>query len=80
MMEEHVSPQPQTPPSNSASEISQYINIENAKLVALIIVIGFVAYHGSLHLKYGEYSLFYLLFFLSMAPSSSVAAQLCDWL
>lgn len=53
MMEEHGSPQAQTPPSNSASEISQYINVENAKLVALTIVIGFVAYHGSIHLKYG---------------------------
>lgn len=44
--------------SNSSSEITQYINIENAKLVALVIVLGFVGYHGVLHLKYGKTSLF----------------------
>ncbi|XP_025108057.1 N-acetylneuraminate 9-O-acetyltransferase-like isoform X2 [Pomacea canaliculata] len=47
--------------SNSSSEITQYINIENAKLVALVIVLGFVGYHGVLHLKYGNDSCRWLL-------------------
>ncbi|KAK7113317.1 N-acetylneuraminate (7)9-O-acetyltransferase-like isoform X2 [Littorina saxatilis] len=54
MMEEHSSAQPQPTPSSSTSEITQYINVENAKLVALVIVLGFVGYHGSIHLKYGS--------------------------
>ncbi|XP_076459407.1 N-acetylneuraminate (7)9-O-acetyltransferase-like isoform X2 [Babylonia areolata] len=53
-MEEQGSPQQQPATGGSAGEITQYINIENAKIVALIIVLGFVGYHGAIHLKYGS--------------------------
>jgi hypothetical protein len=38
----------------SAAEIIQQINAKNAKLLALALVMGFVLYHGMLHLKYGK--------------------------
>jgi hypothetical protein len=38
----------------SAAEIIQQINAKNAKLLALALVIGFVIYHGMLHLRYGK--------------------------
>lgn len=38
----------------SAAEIIQQINVKNAKLLALTLVIGFVIYHGMLHLRYGK--------------------------
>ncbi|KAJ8321058.1 hypothetical protein KUTeg_002645, partial [Tegillarca granosa] len=37
----------------SSHEITYYLNIENAKLVALCMVVGFVMYHGVIRLKYG---------------------------
>jgi len=41
----------------SAAEIIQQINVKNAKLLALTLVIGFIIYHGMLHLRYGKRSL-----------------------
>jgi hypothetical protein len=38
----------------SAAEIIQQINAKNAKLLALALVIGFIIYHGMLHLRYGK--------------------------
>ncbi|PSN53759.1 hypothetical protein C0J52_06243 [Blattella germanica] len=45
----------------SAAEIIQQINVKNAKLLALTLVIGFVIYHGMLHLRYGIDSCKWLL-------------------
>ncbi|GFG40632.1 hypothetical protein Cfor_06669 [Coptotermes formosanus] len=45
----------------SAAEIIQQINVKNAKLLALTLVIGFVIYHGVLHLRYGIDSCKWLL-------------------
>lgn len=39
---------------SSTNEITYYLNIENAKILAFCIVCGFVMYHGVLHLKYGK--------------------------
>jgi hypothetical protein len=41
----------------SAAEIIQQINAKNAKLLALALVIGFIIYHGMLHLRYGKCTL-----------------------
>jgi hypothetical protein len=38
----------------SAAEIIQQINAKNAKLLAVALVIGFIIYHGMLHLRYGK--------------------------
>lgn len=38
----------------SAEWIIDQLNVENAKLVAFVLVIGFIGYHGILHLRYGE--------------------------
>jgi hypothetical protein len=46
----------------SAAEIIQQINAKNAKLLALALVIGFVMYHGILHLKYGKQAIFIKIF------------------
>ena len=44
----------QTNQSSATKEISQYLNIGNAKLIALSMVVGFILYHGVLRFKYGE--------------------------
>lgn len=46
---------------SSTNEITYYLNIENAKILAFCIVCGFVMYHGVLHLKYGNDSCKWLL-------------------
>lgn len=38
-----------------AEQIIDQINADNAKRIALILVVGFAAYHGILHLRYGKY-------------------------
>ncbi|XP_071148992.1 N-acetylneuraminate (7)9-O-acetyltransferase-like isoform X2 [Mytilus edulis] len=35
-------------------EITYYLNIENAKIIALFMVTGFLMYHGVIHLKYSN--------------------------
>lgn len=37
-----------------AERIIEQINANNAKKVALLMVLGFVCYHELLHLRYGE--------------------------
>lgn len=39
---------------SSAEWIIDQLNVENAKLVAFVLVIGFIGYHGILHLRYGK--------------------------
>lgn len=39
----------------SAEWIIDQLNVENAKLVAFVLVLGFIGYHGILHLRYGEF-------------------------
>lgn len=41
-------------PSSATKEITRYINVNNAKLVALAMVIVFIGYHSVLHFKYGN--------------------------
>ncbi|XP_012941606.2 N-acetylneuraminate 9-O-acetyltransferase [Aplysia californica] len=47
--------------SSATKEITQYLNVGNAKLVALTMVIAFVLYHGSLHFRYGNDSCKWLM-------------------
>ncbi|CAH0584540.1 unnamed protein product [Chrysodeixis includens] len=46
---------------SSAEWIIDQLNVENAKLFAFVLVIGFIGYHGVLHLKYGSDSCTWLL-------------------
>lgn len=39
----------------SAAEIIQQINIKNAKVLAFILIVGFIIYHGLLHWRYGKF-------------------------
>ena len=39
---------------SSTHEITYYLNVENAKVVAFLMVSGFIVYHGFIHLKYGK--------------------------
>ncbi|KAJ2943541.1 hypothetical protein O0L34_g16649 [Tuta absoluta] len=45
----------------SAEWFIDQLNVENAKLVAFVLVIGFIGYHGILHLRYGPDSCTWLL-------------------
>lgn len=45
-------------PDNGVSKAEYYIqqlNVNNAKKVALCLVLGFICYHGLIHLRYGKY-------------------------
>lgn len=55
---------------SSTNEITYYLNIENAKILAFCIVCGFVMYHGVLHLKYGKLLNEGLYEFYNETPSS----------
>lgn len=39
---------------SSAEWFIDQLNVENAKLAAFVLVLGFIGYHGILHLTYGE--------------------------
>lgn len=41
---------------NKAEYYIQQLNVNNAKKVALCLVLGFICYHGLIHLRYGQYS------------------------
>ena len=43
-----------TNPPSGQPEFTRYLNVENAKYLAFLMVIGFVMYHGVIHLKYGK--------------------------
>ena len=43
---------PKIPPTPVA--ITRYFNVFTAKVVALVLVLVFIAFHGIFHLKYGE--------------------------
>ncbi|CAE1229952.1 CASD1 [Acanthosepion pharaonis] len=47
--------------ASATNEITHYLNVENAKIVAFVMVVGFIAYHGIIHLKYGNDSCKWLL-------------------
>ncbi|BFZ21935.1 hypothetical protein BsWGS_24974 [Bradybaena similaris] len=47
--------------SSATKEITQYLNVNNAKLVALAMVVAFVMYHEILHFKYGNDSCKWLM-------------------
>lgn len=49
--------------SSSTHEITYYLNVENAKIVAFIMVSGFIMYHGFIHVKYSKCS-FKILYIL----------------
>ena len=40
--------------SSPTREITLYFNVNNAKAGAFILVLGFILYHGFIHLKYGK--------------------------
>ncbi|XP_026327952.1 N-acetylneuraminate 9-O-acetyltransferase [Hyposmocoma kahamanoa] len=46
---------------SSAEWFIDQLNVENAKLCAFVLVIGFIGYHGILHLRYGPDSCTWLL-------------------
>lgn len=52
----------------SAEWIIDQLNVENAKLVAFVLVIGFIGYHGILHLRYGNYKI-QILHIMNNIPS-----------
>ena len=41
--------------STSTHEITYYLNIENAKILAFLMVSGFVVYHGFIHVTYSKW-------------------------
>ena len=43
------------PNGSSSHEVTHYLNVENAKIVAFFMVMGFVLYHGIIHVKYGKF-------------------------
>lgn len=45
------------PKKSSAEWFIDQLNVENAKLLAFVLVIGFIGYHGILHLRYGQFSI-----------------------
>ena len=47
---------------STTHEITYYLNVENAKILAFLMVTGFVVYHGFIHIKYSKYRTF--MFFL----------------
>ncbi|CAK1585891.1 unnamed protein product [Parnassius mnemosyne] len=49
------------PKKTSAEWFIDQLNVENAKLVAFVLVLGFIGYHGILHLRYGPDSCTWLL-------------------
>lgn len=42
---------------NKAEYYISQLNSNNAKKVALCLVLGFIFYHGLIHLRYGEYKI-----------------------
>ncbi|XP_076362337.1 N-acetylneuraminate (7)9-O-acetyltransferase isoform X2 [Tachypleus tridentatus] len=46
---------------SNAVEVTHHFNAKNAKLIALIIVVGFLVYHGLIHVTYGIDSCKWLL-------------------
>ncbi|CAH2039234.1 unnamed protein product, partial [Iphiclides podalirius] len=49
------------PKKTSAEWFIDQLNVKNAKLVAFLLVLGFIGYHGILHLRYGPDSCTWLL-------------------
>ena len=45
-----------------AEYIIQQLNATNAKKVALCLVIGFIVYHGIIHLRFGQFSIFCVVY------------------
>lgn len=43
------------PKKNSAEWFIGQLNVDNAKLLAFFLVLGFIGYHGILHLRYGKH-------------------------
>lgn len=41
---------------NKAEYYIQQLNVNNAKKVALCLVLGFICYHGLIHLRYGRFT------------------------
>lgn len=41
--------------SSNAEYLIGQLNVTNAKKVAVLMVLGFMCYHGLIHLRYGKY-------------------------
>jgi hypothetical protein len=54
-------PLPSTAPAYSAADVIAKLNVQNAKLVAVLLIVGFVVYHGVLRATYGTDSCKWLL-------------------
>lgn len=55
---------------NKAEYYIQQLNVNNAKKVALCLVLGFICYHGLIHLRYGQFSYTSDQFFTSLHNQS----------
>lgn len=60
---------------NKAEYYIQQLNSSNAKKVALCLVLGFICYHGLIHLRYGEW--IHCFFFLLL--KSLMKWKLCHF-
>ena len=40
-------------PTSQSAEVTRYLNVENAKVAAFLMTVGFIMYHGIFHVKYG---------------------------
>ncbi|VVC99019.1 unnamed protein product [Leptidea sinapis] len=49
------------PKKNTAEWFIDHLNVQNAKLLAFFLVLGFIGYHGILHLRFGPDSCTWLL-------------------
>ena len=47
-------PNVQVPQPAPQPEFTKYLNVEIAKIVAFLMVMSFVMYHGVIHMKYGK--------------------------
>lgn len=43
------------PQPTKAEYIIQQLNNNNAKKIAFLLVLGFIGYHGLIHLRYGKF-------------------------
>lgn len=44
---------------NSGNDIIEKLNVKNAKIIAVCLVLVCIIFHGIRHLKYGEFNEFY---------------------
>lgn len=50
-----------------AEALIQQLNANNAKKVALFVVVAFICYHGLIHIKYGKGHFRFVIFILILS-------------